>query len=101
MENVENELECIIQTGEYIFDLETNSSSEDDLEVLKHELQLNYVAYTPAYKSKNNAESQPQTLKSEQINDFLRKVGFIDKEKKKVDSTNFLYLSQVDLFVFI
>ncbi len=99
---MEKELECIIRSGEYKFDFATMSSTEDDTGPRKYELFLKYEAYVPVISKKSvpeiakrDSQVQVQSLNMEQIEDFLRKVGFIDKERKDISSANFLYLSQV------
>lgn len=112
MENVAKELDCIIKTGHYNFFLGTNSSMEDDcFEAKSSQIYLEYeintgsppqsgvnpkTSNTEKQLSSNVKSRKKQCLNDDQINDFLRKLGFIDKEKEGDHSIkNFLYLSQV------
>ena len=114
MENVAKELECIMETGGYVFVLGLSSAFKDDcFEGKKSQICLKYVAHSQLHQknsdksSLNNNVEKPalknirakhsQCLNNEQINEFLRKLGFIDKEKKEGDHCikQFLYLSQV------
>lgn len=117
MENVGKELRCILKTGEYNFDLGLNFGTEVGFDGVKCELFLNYEAYSLLHPSQSSSdikslaaqtvgniqqkEVYSQKLNSEQIKDFLRKLGFIDKEKKEEDTSikDFLYLSQVNLII--
>ena len=103
-----------METGSYTFHFGVDpgvESGEDLGGTLKGELYLEYEPFYAASESEavdssrgGSVRSQPQQRKerknAEQINDFLRKIGFVDSEKEGGDFIKqFLHLSQVvDVF---
>ena len=128
LENVAMELERIIATGYYTFQLDvckgTDHSGGDQWQLF-----LEYEPYTATFSTSNtfsstitstfsnddthvvaipqhegelslngNFQHCKERKTSEQINDFVRKLGFMDKEKEGGDFIkDFLYFSQVSL----
>ena len=108
MENVAKELECIMDTGSYTFHLGVDSGVElgEDLGGgVKGQLYLEFEPFSTSSKSIGGSHNglsgsmkgpRRERKSREQINDFLRKLGFMDKEKEGGDLIKqFLHLSQV------
>ena len=98
LENVAMELDAIITTGNYLFlTLDTSSS--------RAELMLEYIPShksppTPSFPSIQLSDPELvviiQRWNSEQINDFVRKLGFLDREKEGGDKIkHFLHVNEV------
>ena len=105
-----------METGSYTFHLGVDpgvESGEDHGGTVKGELYLEYEPFYAASESEavngsrggqsDTARPQPRVHKerkerknAEQINDFLRKIGFVDSEKEGGEFIKqFLHLSQV------
>ena len=95
--NVATELDCIIATGNYLF-LTPENGSEAEL----------ILEYNPSHQFFPPSSFQPPSLKdseavvsmqcwnSEQIGDFVRKLGFLDTEKEGGDEIkHFLHVNEV------
>ena len=98
LENVAKELDCIISTGNYLFQTPDTSSRGAEL----------ILEYSPSQQFTPTSLSQPSNLEdpelgmntqrwnSEQIGDFVRKLGFLDTEKEGGDKIkNFLHINEV------
>ena len=98
LENVAKELDCIIATGKYLFQTPDASSRGTEL----------ILEYSPSQQFTPTSLSQPPNLEdpelginmqhwnSEQIGDFVRKLGFLDTEKEGGDKIkNFLHVNEV------
>lgn len=87
------ELECIIATGNYLF-LAPNSNSNGT--VLKLEYSPYSYQFTSHSRNGHEAATNMQCWNSEQISDFVRKLGFLDTEKAGGDKIkHFLHVSEV------
>lgn len=100
LENVDKELDCIIETGFYTFQLagdeSGNGKSQMFLEYIPSTTQLlsGNVQGGSEYQDKDKVQKEHWSM--EQIGDFVRKLGFIDKEKEGGDKIkNFLEINQV------
>ena len=121
LQNVANELECIINTGQYTFTLSSGASGG--------EASMN-LEYTPSarpslppssmgedgvtsrtYASESFQEtgvvngtqlvSRMENWTREQINDFVRKLGFLDAQKEGGDKIKlFLHINEVYQYPF-
>ena len=112
LQNVAKELECIVNTGIYIFTLTSNISGG------KAEIMLEYVPAihsgvatsmeggTPrtlprsmSYPESDtglNAAKRAESWNKEQINDFVRKLGFLDTQKGGgAKIKHFLHINEV------
>ena len=79
------ELDYIITTGNYLFQTSDTSSSGAEL----------ILEYRP-YHSQPTSQEEVQCWNSEQINDFVRKLGFLDTEKEGGDKIkHFLHINEV------
>ena len=111
------ELECIVDTGIYIFTLTSDASGG------KAEIMLEYVPSTnsavppplndmsmeeggtpprsisyPESGTGVNAAKQRESWSQEQINDFVRKLGFLDTQKEGgAKIKHFLHIDEVCL----
>ena len=129
LQNVANELECIITTGYYIFTFSQDNAGSSSAQIM-----LKYKPSTlPCYSqsslplakrslSSKNGDVSPDTVQTsaiyeescdetdlrpnvecwntEQISDFVRKLGFLDKEKDKVEGIRqFLHINEVKYVV--
>ena len=92
------ELDCIIATGNYLFQTPDTSSRGAEL----------ILEYSPSQQFNPTSLSQPsnpedpelrtsvQRWNSEQISDFVRKLGFLDTEKEGGDKIKeFLHVNEV------
>jgi len=95
---VARELDCIIATGKYLFQPPDASSRGAEL----------ILEYSPSQQFTPTSLSQPPNLEgpelginmqhwnTEQIGDFVRKLGFLDTEKEGGDKIkNFLHVNEV------
>ena len=92
MENVAQDLSNIINTGNYSFHLKEETGRWQMF--LKYELTtLQLSASEPA---KEVGEARQEKWSSEQIEDFVRKLGFLDKDKEEGGGriTTFLHFNQ-------
>ena len=122
LENVAKELDCIITTGKYLFLSSDTSTSRTEL-MLEYSpshshqspppphlppsqpssLEDPEVRVFPRVISRLNSQNGPETLgvnaerwNGEQINDFVRKLGFLDAEKEGGDTIkHFLHVNEV------
>ena len=85
------ELDCIITTGNYLFQTSDTSGSGTEL----------ILEYSPSHSQPASQEnSEVQCWNSEQINDFVRKLGFLDTEKEGGDKIkHFLHINEVCMHV--
>ena len=105
LQNVANDLDCIIQTGHYHFEFASN-------EGIVISLQYSPAGSAQAFPSilEDGSTQNPEVLKQnekegcdnerwskEQIDDFVRKLGFLDAEKGGDKVKNFLHLNEVCL----
>ena len=98
MQNVAKDLDCIIQTGHYQFEFTSNEGIMMTLEYCPQ-------AALPAQSSSLGNGSKPndkegpggkERWSKEQIDDFVRKLGFLDAEKEGGDKIkHFLTLNEV------
>ena len=100
------ELECIINTGHYMFQGNEAGSSRGQI-LLKYEpFSTQLPALLPSTNQQEVTErqrpsliplqSQLSELNAEQIGDFVRKLGFINKEKEGGKQIKwFIHLNQV------
>ena len=129
LENVAKELEHIISTGRYIFHLGECKEMEHSGGI-KWQFYLKYMPYTITSDTSNNSlssitsstgdghvvvgpyreevlsldsptDSSMEHKNNEQINDFVRKLRFMDKEEGGEFVKQFLYFSQVGLKIFL
>ena len=120
LQNVAKELECIVDTGIYIFTLTSDASGG------KAEVMLEYVPSTdsavppllnvtsmeeggtprtlprstsyPESGTGLNAAKRLESWSQEQINDFVRKLGFLDTQKEGgAKIKHFLHINEVCL----
>jgi len=117
LQNVAKELECIVDTGIYIFTLTSDASGG------KAEVMLEYVPSTdsavlnatsmeeggtprtlprstsyPESGTGLNAAKRVESWSQEQINDFVRKLGFLDTQKEGgAKIKHFLHINEVCL----
>ena len=108
LENVAKELDCIITTGNYLFLTPDASSSGAELMLEYSPSPLHQFVPPPPFLS-----SQPSSLKdqdvvnmqrwnSEQISDFVRKLGFLDAEKENGNRIkDFLHVNEVGVCLLI
>ena len=91
LRGVARELDCVLKTGHYEF-VFTSAA-----ERTKGTLELIYRPMIVAYVEEGGAaEVVTQRWNKEQINDFVRKLGFLDSEGAAGDKINhFLHLHQV------
>lgn len=112
LENVAKELECVIRTGTYTFHL-GGTDDVDGSMLLEYEPASTAVSsptLTPQLEGaelpsfaliESRAGSDMMSRKTwnlEQIGDFVRKLGFLDKDKEEKEGNkikHFLHLSQV------
>ena len=100
-ENVEKELDSILETGTYTF-------SQEEIDELGRNKAKLYLEFEPASIQFPATQSLVQSLdpnqigngrkelwNQEQIADFVRKLGFVDKNKKGDKIKRFLHLNQV------
>lgn len=115
-----NELECIINTGLYIFTLSSSTSGGEASMTLEYIPSAQPVL--PPISTTTDEGGQPRTIHSnsgsyiesglengamvvsrkenwngEQINDFVRKLGFLDAQREGGDQTkHFLHINEVN-----
>ena len=106
LQNVAQELECIISTGSYTFNLggEEVGNGKGEM-LLEYEAAASAPLPPTATPTLEKSESQAmlggsrkkERWTGEQIGDFLRKLGFMDVDKNKGGDKikDFLHLSQV------
>lgn len=107
-ENVTMELECVIKTGTFTFYL----GKVEELGRTQSHMLLEYEPASTRFHTDSNEMAKPLQMKphmmlsgkskeiwnQEQIEDFVRKLGFLDKDKKNEENIkHFLYLNQVIL----
>ena len=86
LENVAKQLDCITTTGNYLF-LTSDTTSSGAL--------LN-LEYSPSQHSSLKDPVNVQCWNSEHINDFVRKLGFLDTEKEGgYKIKHFLHINEV------
>lgn len=100
LENVANELDCIITTGKYLFYTPdpSNSMTELILEYNPSPSCRSHPLSTSQHASLEDLESavNMQRWNSEQIRDFVRKLGFLDTEKEGGNKIkHFLHVNEV------
>lgn len=101
LQNVANDLDCIIQTGQYHFEFASSKGIVISLQ------------YSPAVSAQavpsileDGSIQEPEThneiegcdserWSKEQIDDFVRKLGFLDSEKGGDMIKNFLHVNEV------
>ena len=95
---MENELDCIIGTGKYTFHLGGEESGSGQGRMFL-DYDFHDTSHSPAEAEfRTDPGKVRREMSDEQIRDFVRKLGFLDKDKdedvaKKIK--HFLYLSQV------
>ena len=124
-----NELECIITTGYYVFTLSQDRSGSISAQIMLNYKPSTLPHYTQPslplakrFLSSKNGDVSPDTVQTsaiqedscdetdlrpnvecwnmEQIGDFVRKLGFLDKEKDKVEGIRqFLHINEVKYIV--
>lgn len=93
LENVAQELGCIIETGYYTFQCGEEKGGE-------FQRFLEYDIHASPSSSEHEQEGQSggnlhQVKNSEQVRDFLTKLGFLNRDDKAERVKDFLHLSQV------
>lgn len=103
------ELNCIIKTGTYVFHLggmeemlNFGDKSQMLLEFEQDSAGVSVGSHSSYYHGKEPAMlrlAQKEKLNLEQIRDFVRKLGFVDREKQENQHriTDFVHLNQVKL----
>ena len=87
MENVAGTLNNIVKTGHYTFRLNQEAS----------QWQM-FLEYTLSSEIVTGTKAQHETWNSEQIGDFVQKLGFLDKDKENITEgliATFLQFNQV------
>ena len=88
------ELDCVIDTGRYVFQVDELGRSEVQM-LLEYE-PMSIEPFHPQNHTKSVTQSQhKETWNQEQIGDFVRKLGFVDKKKGEEKIKYFLHLNQV------
>ena len=98
LENVAKELDSIISTGNYLFLTPDTSSSGAELIIEYNPSTLHqfppHTLLTPIQPS--SSDDNMQRWNNEQINDFVRKLGFLDSEKEGGNKIkDFLHVNEV------
>ena len=87
----------MMESGKFVFKMPEQNIHPTG--ACKWQLCLEYIPLSASSKKESaDAEVQqpPECKTSDQINDFVRKLGFIDKDKEEgVSIKHFLHLSQV------
>ena len=98
LENVDKELDCIIATGNYLFLTLENGSLCLKLEYNPSH-QFFPLCSPSSFQLSNLTDSDAvvkQRWNSEQISDFVRKLGFLDREEEGGDKIkHFLHINEV------
>ena len=95
------ELDCIIRTGNYHFQTSDTSGGGAEL-ILEYipSLSHQFPPTLPHSQPSSQEDSEVQCWNSEQINDFVRKLGFLDTEKEGGDKIkHFLHINEVCMCV--
>jgi len=101
IENIAKELDCIIATGNYLFLTPDTSSSWGEL-MLEYSPPRLHQFPPPSLPSSQPSSLEDQDVvnmqrwNSEQISDFVRKLGFLDTEQEVGDKIkHFLHVNEV------
>ena len=95
------ELDCIITTGNYLFQTSDTSGSGAQLILeyspsLSHQSPPTLSPTQPSNQEDSEMVVNMQHWNSEQINDFVRKLGFLDTEKEGGNKIkHFLHINEV------
>ncbi len=96
LENVTHELDCINKTGHYTFHLKEDQGNSHGELFLEYDLSVPLSAKEASVSSSEHGSTMCKEKNSEQISDFVRKLGFVDKDKQgDVQIKHFLHLYQV------
>ena len=116
LQNVANELESIINTGVYIFTLSSGACGGEAVMMLEYVPLAQRVIPTVSHVDDGNPRSfqhsgsdtecglgngthvvsQKENWNREQINDFVRKLGFLDAQREGGDQIkHFLHINEV------
>ena len=97
LENIKDDLVCIISTGYFTFEFGFEESGKENQLLLLYE--PNLAQLSPPREGFQTQRAHTLRRKgvwnSDQIGDFVRKLGFINKEKGVDQVKDFLHLSQV------
>ena len=94
---MKNELDCIIGTGNYNFNLGEELGSSEGKMFLNYDFHYTSQSAT-GVESQTDPGKVHRTMNGEQIRDFVRRLGFLDKgedEDVVQKIRKFLHLSQV------
>lgn len=96
LENVAKELDCIISTGNYLFQTPDTSSRGPEL-ILEYSPSQQFTSLSqPSNQEDPELGMNKQRWNSEQIGDFVRKLGFLDSEQDGGDKIkHFLHVNEV------
>lgn len=93
-ENIANDLDCIVKTGKYTFTMTSGTPS--------YTMFLHYIPSQPHTSQSHLFTSEVETEKwnIDQLGEFVRKLGFLDRDKGGGDQLKcFLKINEVSFVI--